>query len=74
MNHIDKTVIGKTIASISEGYEPYDGVRIWTKRIRFTDGSSAIVTLERNDFDGDANAALRMEEATAPPTTQPTLT
>ena len=64
MNYIDKEVIGKTIANISEGYEPQDGVRVWTNRILFTDGTSAIVTLERNDFDGDAHSAMRMDKAT----------
>ncbi|MHB8123830.1 MAG: hypothetical protein ACYDG4_17030 [Desulfuromonadaceae bacterium] len=46
MNYIDKEVMGKTIASIIEGYEKDDGVRVWANRILFTDGTSAIVTLE----------------------------
>lgn len=62
-NYIDREIIGKTIADVIEGYERVaikDGhIRVMTKRIIFTDGTTAVVTLE-SDCD-DYYSALRME-------------
>ena len=67
MSYIDKELIGKTISDVTEGYElvPVTNgkgtVRVMTKRLMFTDGTSAVLTNEWDNC-GESNIALRMEK------------
>lgn len=66
MPYIDKELIGKTIADITEGYELVPAthgtgvVNMMTLRIVFADGTSAILTLEGETR--DSYPAIRMEK------------
>lgn len=67
MNRIDKELIGKTIADITEGYELVPAthgtgmVNMMTRRLIFTDGTSAVLTNEWDSWN-ESNIALRMEK------------
>ncbi len=58
---ISKEIIGKTIKDVTEGYEPFDGVRVWQQRIHFTDGTSVAIFTEVVN-DGDREIVMEYQE------------
>ena len=54
-------LIGKTIERVTEGYEDSEGVRVWTIRAHFSDGTSAGFVIERDDW-GDRRISIEFKE------------